>query len=138
MKKNQQRASSTYNRSSRPGAIETLPILPDTGKVPPHSKELEEAVLAAIMIEKGAIDRVNLRSDDFYHPQNQIIFTIIERLRDEKKPIDLLTVVEELNKASSLDKAGEQCISRRFQTVASAAHVEHHAAIIKQKAVAGR
>lgn len=139
MKKNQQRASSTYNRSSRPGAIETLPILPDTGKVPPHSKELEEAVLAAIMIEKGAIDRVNLRSDDFYHPQNQIIFTIIERLRDEKKPIDLLTVVEELNKASSLDKAGGAVyIAEISDKVASAAHIEHHAAIIKQKALARR
>jgi len=126
--------ASKYNSKE---IIEKPVLIPDTGKVPPHSKELEEAVLAAIMIEKGAIDRVNLRSDDFYHPQNQIIFTIIERLRDEKKPIDLLTVVEELNKASSLDKAGGAVyIAEISGKVASAAHVEHHAAIIKQKAVA--
>lgn len=137
MKKNQQRASSTYNRSSRPGAIETLPIIPESGKVPPQAIELEEAVLGALITESKAIDLITLEPEDFYNQKHQVIFAAIQNIKDQRQPIDLLTVMQELQKTNTLEEAGGVAyLADVSDKIASASHIEHHAAIIKQKAIA--
>ena len=57
MKKIQHQAS-RFN-DNKAAIIERKVILPDTGKTPPQAQELEEAVLAALMTEPKAIDRIN-------------------------------------------------------------------------------
>jgi replicative DNA helicase len=46
------------------------------GKLPPQAKELEEAVLGALMIEKNAMDEVAeiLKEESFYVEAHQYIF----------------------------------------------------------------
>ena len=68
------------------------------GKVPPQAKELEEAVLGAIMLEKSAFDTIIeiLKPECFYVDAHQRIFKSFKSLADKSMPIDLLTVVEEL------------------------------------------
>ena len=46
------------------------------GKVPPQAKELEEAVLGAIMLEKSAFDTVSeiIKPECFYVEAHQLIF----------------------------------------------------------------
>ena len=67
------------------------------GKVPPQAKELEEAVLGAIMLEKSAFDTVVeiLKPECFYVDANQRIYKAMQGLAIKSLPIDLLTVVEE-------------------------------------------
>ena len=65
-------------------------------KLPPQVKECEEAVLAAIMIEKDSILEVDfLAPEMFYFDTYQKIFSAIQILKNEEKGIDLITVTEQ-------------------------------------------
>ncbi|WP_114792262.1 replicative DNA helicase [Niabella yanshanensis] len=107
------------------------------GKVPPQARELEEAVLGAIMLEKGAFDAVieTIRNPEcFYVDAHQRIFRAIQSLANKSQPIDILTVVEELRMKEELDiVGGPYYVTKLTNTVVSAANVESHARIIMQK-----
>lgn len=106
------------------------------GKIPPQSRELEEAVLGAVMLERAAFDVVIniLKSECFYVDAHQTIFKAFIRLNDDNKPIDLLTVVEELKAMEMLDQVGgPYYISKLTNAVVSAANIEAHARIIQEK-----
>lgn len=111
------------------------------GKLPPHDKELEEAVLGAVMLEKDAYMNVCdlLTPESFYDPRNQKIFEAISTLGLNQRPIDMMTVTEQLRQNGTLaDVGGAAHISELTAQVYSAAHVEFHAKIVAQKALARR
>jgi replicative DNA helicase len=106
------------------------------GKVPPQAKELEEAVLGAIMLEKSAFDTVIeiLKPECFYVDAHQRIFKSFQSLAQKSMPIDILTVVEELKTKEELDTVGgPYAITKMTNTVVSTANIEAHARIILQK-----
>src|SRR6476659_172321 len=106
------------------------------GKVPPQAKELEEAVLGAIMLEKSAFDTVVeiLKPECFYVEANQRIFRSMQGLQQKNLPIDLLTVVEELKFREELDLVGgPYYVTRLTNSVVSSANIEAHSRIILQK-----
>ena len=106
------------------------------GKVPPQSKDLEEAVLGAIMLEKSAFDTVIeiLKPECFYVEANQRIFRAMTSLAQKSLPIDLLTVVEELKIKEELDLVGgPYYVSRLTNAVVSSANIESHSRIVLQK-----
>ena len=106
-------------------------------KIPPQVLEIEEAVLSAILLNGKVLDKIALCPDDFYSTAHQQIFKGLINLKSSQKPIDILTVVEELQCMKSLDKAGGiEKIVDISDKVSSAAHIEYHAAIIKQKSIA--
>ncbi len=108
------------------------------GKLPPQAKELEEAVLGALMIEKNAMDEVAeiLKEESFYVEAHQYIFRAIKQLFVNQNPIDMLTVVERLKQKGDLEKVGgPYMIAQLTNKVASAANVEYHSRIIAQKYV---
>jgi replicative DNA helicase len=78
------------------------------GKVPPQARELEEAVLGAIMLEKSAFDTVTeiLKPECYYVEAHQLIFRAMQGLQQKSMPIDILTVVEELKFREQLDAVG--------------------------------
>ncbi|MCD7971466.1 MAG: replicative DNA helicase [Candidatus Azobacteroides sp.] len=113
--------------------------IPDFGKLPPQARELEEAVLGALMLEKDAYYVVNdiLKSDCFYETIHQQIYTAIVDLALRQEPIDMLTVTEQLRRKGILeDIGGAFYIAQLTSKVASAAHIEYHARIIAQKYLA--
>lgn len=106
------------------------------GKVPPQAKELEEAVLGAIMLEKSAFDTVIeiLKPECFYGEANQRIFKAMKSLAEKSLPIDLLTVVEELKLKEDLDLVGgPYYVSKLTNSVVSSANIEAHSRIVLQK-----
>ncbi len=106
------------------------------GKVPPQAKELEEAVLGAIMLEKSAFDVIVeiLKPECFYVDVHQRIYRAFRSLSDKSLPIDLLTVVEELKLKEELDLVGgPYYITKLTNAVVSTANIETHARIILQK-----
>ncbi|MEO6734176.1 MAG: replicative DNA helicase [Ferruginibacter sp.] len=106
------------------------------GKVPPQAKELEEAVLGAIMLEKSAFDTVIeiLKPECFYGEANQRIFKAMKSLADKSLPIDLLTVVEELKLKEDLELVGgPYYVSKLTNAVVSSANIEAHSRIVLQK-----
>src|SRR5690349_4463164 len=106
------------------------------GKVPPQAKELEEAVLGAIMLEKTAFDTVIeiLKPECFYIDAHQRIYKAFKTLADKSMPIDLLTVVGELKMKEELDMVGgPYYITKLTNSVVSSANIETHARIVLQK-----
>ena len=106
------------------------------GKIPPQSKELEEAVLGAIMLEKAAFDSVIeiLKPECFYVDAHQRIYKAMQSLAAKNSPIDLLTVVEELKTTSELDiVGGPYYITKLTNFVVSSANIETHCRIVLQK-----
>ncbi len=127
------KSSSTYKNQNKPAPI----INPEIGKLPPQAQELEQAVLGAILLESSALEYIELAPEDFYLNNNRLIFEAIQQLKSERKPIDILTVIEELQANKKLQEAGGPLyIADLSDKIASAAHIEYHAAIIKQKSVA--
>ncbi len=106
------------------------------GKVPPQAKDLEEAVLGAIMLEKSAFDTVVeiLKPECFYVEAHQRIYKAMQSLANKSQPIDILTVVEELRFKEELEMVGgPYYVTKLTNAVVSSANIEAHARIILQK-----
>ena len=114
-------------------------LIQDLGRIQPQARELEEAILGALMLEKDAYSLVSdiLKPESFYDPVHQSIYMAIMNLAVRQAPIDMLTVVEQLRKDGELDAVGGPVyIAQLTEKVASAAHIEFHARIIAQKYLA--
>ena len=106
------------------------------GKVPPQSPELEKAVLGAILIQSSAIyDITNIiQPQSFYIPAHQTIYTAMRSLMQAEKPIDAITVSEELKAKDQLeDVGGLPYLIELTELIGTAAHLEYHARIVQQK-----
>ena len=113
----------------------------DDAKIQPQDKEIEDAVLGALMLERDAYAIVCdlLRPESFYDPGNQKIYAAINKLGVMQQPIDMLTVTQKLRADGALDDVGGPVrISELTSNVASAAHIEYHARIVAQKFLARR
>jgi replicative DNA helicase len=126
-------------RQKNTRVVEKTVMVADIGKMPPQARELEEAVLGALMLEKDAFSIVSdiLTTESFYEDTHQAIFGAIHNLAMQQKPVDVLTVVEELKRRGELEQVGGAVyVAELTDKVASAAHIEYHSRIISQKYLA--
>ena len=126
------------NNNTRKGR-KPLPVDKELGRLQPQAPEVEKAVLGALMIDKDAYAVVceTLRPDSFYEPRNQMVYEAIRDLSMEEKPVDVLTVTEQLAKNGTLEQVGGPVyISELSSHVASSANIEYHAHIVAQKSLA--
>jgi len=106
------------------------------GRVMPQALDLEEVVLGASMLDKEAFSIIveKLRPDTFYLQAHQDIYQVMMDLFANSKPIDILTVHEELKKRGKLDGiGGVNYLMGLTNKVGSAANIEYHAHIVLQK-----
>ena len=114
-------------------------VIPEMGRLQPQARELEEAVLGALMLEKDAYSKVSeiLKPECFYEKAHEKIYAAIVDLAISQQPVDMLTVTEQLKKRGELEEVGGPFyISELTGKVASSAHIEYHARIIAQKYLA--
>lgn len=114
-------------------------VVNEYGHLQPQAPELEEAVLGALMIEKDAFSLAGeiLRPESFYERRHQLIYAAIMDLVGQQKPVDILTVTEQLRKRGELEEVGGPFyITQLSGRVNSSAHIEYHARIIAQKYLA--
>ncbi len=107
-------------------------------RVPPNSIEAEVCVLGAMILDANTIDIVVhiTRSEDFFRPSHRIIYDALCRMHDSGKPIDLVTLNEELRRTNLLDKVGgTQYITELVEGVPSTANVEYYARTVRDKAL---
>ena len=126
-------------RNTRVAKTAKTKPMDEYGHLQPQAPELEEAVLGALMIEKDAYSLVSeiLRPESFYEHRHQLIYAAITDLAIQQKPIDILTVAEQLRSRGNLEEAGGPFyITQLSGKVASSAHIEYHARIIAQKFLA--
>ncbi|MEK7571305.1 MAG: replicative DNA helicase [Patescibacteria group bacterium] len=104
-------------------------------KTLPHNDEAEKSVLGAILIDKNAIVNVSeiLRPDDFYSDINGLMFGAMMILYEERKPIDPLTLTEQLKKNKQLKRIDASYITELVEQVPTAANVMTYANIVKEE-----
>ena len=108
------------------------------GKIQPQAIPLEEVVIGALMVDKNALGLVDsiIAPESFYLESHQHIYRAITSLAEASHPVDLLTVTEMLKKQGLLEKVGGgYYLVELSNRVASAANIEYHARIIKQKQI---
>ncbi|MDL2278262.1 replicative DNA helicase [Parabacteroides sp. OttesenSCG-928-G07] len=128
----------TGNKNTGRNRQKTI-IVPEMGRLQPQARELEEAVLGALMLEKDAYSIISeiLKPECFYEKSHEMIFSAIVDLALSQRPIDMLTVTEQLKVRGELDQVGGPFyIAQLTSKVASSAHIEYHARIIAQKYLA--
>ena len=110
----------------------------DYGTIPPQAIDVEEIVIGAILLDGNVYEEIQpiIKSDDFYKQSHQLIFNAINEMYDQDEQIDLLTVSQKLQKHGTLEDAGGAFVLSQYSNrVASSAHIESHARIIKQKSI---
>ena len=136
-----QKYTMATSRQTRTATAAKRPVrqTDDYGHLQPQAPELEEAVLGALMIEKDAYSLVSeiLKPESFYEYRNQLLYKAIQTLAIQQKPIDILTVAEQLRSTGELEEVGGPVhIAQLAGKVNSSAHIEYHARIIAQKFLA--
>lgn len=117
----------------------TTPIDTSYGHLQPQATDIERAVLGALMIDKDAFSVVSeiLHPETFYENRHQSIYAAIQTLSMNEKPVDIMTVVEQLKHDEKLaDVGGPAYIVELSSHVASSANIEYHARILAQKYMA--
>lgn len=108
---------------------------PSAGRIPPQNIEAEQSLLGALLLDKDAIVGVAelLRPEHFYlEDQHGAIYDAIISLYDRRKPVDLITVVEQLKTNGRLEQAGGmEYLALLVDKVSTTANAEYHATIIR-------
>jgi replicative DNA helicase len=120
-------------RSQRAAQEEAFNI---NGKVPPQAIEVEESVLGALLLDQNAITNSIdiLKAEYFYVEANEFIYRAITSLFRDGKPVDLLSVSDQLKKDGNFEMVGglEKLVSLTSR-ITSAAHIEYHVRILSEK-----
>jgi hypothetical protein len=94
----------------------------------PHSKDLEQVILGAILVDNNARDKVNFLSPEhFYFDNHKLIFELCQSV----EVVDIITVAEKLKYRCG----GPAYLAELTNRVASSANLEYHARILIQKHV---
>lgn len=104
----------------------------------PNNLDAEKSVLGCAFLSKNSLTKIceDLYSDMFYSEQNQKIFEAIKRCYDNKVPIDITTVMDELEKKKDLSAIGGlDYLSEVIDSVPTAANLDYYIKIVKDKAV---
>lgn len=104
-------------------------------RVPPHNLELEESILAAIMIDTDNADAFDaLAAEDFYKTAHQKIFKAMAELYRGNKPTDIVAVKNQLKVSGELEAAGGAAyLADLLDNAPYPANKEHHIRLLVEK-----
>lgn len=111
------------------------------GKVPPQNIDAEKSLLGAVLIDEETLADISehVTFKDFYERRHSIIYGAMMRLYEKHRPVDLLTLTEELKSKKELDTIGGSAyLTELTNYVPTSAHAEAYAELVAQKAVRRR
>ena len=125
-----------------PGAGSAAPPgTPAYDRQPPFSPEAEASVLGGMLIDGAAVAKAVEAVDDsmFYREAHRRLFRAMVRLFERGSVVDVITVSEELKKGNDLEQAGGlEYLATLLEAVPTAANLEYHARIVREKALLRR
>ncbi|MDD4359423.1 MAG: replicative DNA helicase [Syntrophaceticus sp.] len=105
-------------------------------RTPPHNLEAEQAVLGALLLAPDSFSVVSeiLWPESFYGEGHRQIYSTLKEMAESGRPIDLLTVTEELQHRELLDKVGGAAyLAELAGAVPSAVNAGYYASIVADK-----
>lgn len=112
-----------------------------TRRVPPHSEEAERSVIGSMVMsgEAAMAAEEMLTGDDFYDRQLGAVFETMKALSDARKPIDLITLKEALEKQNlPEDVKNMEFMKEILASLPTSANVREYAEIVRDKATLRR
>jgi replicative DNA helicase len=104
----------------------------------PWSNDAEQAVLGAMLLDQDAsLSAAQLLSDDmFYREAHRRLFRAMVALTERRTVIDHITLRDELIRRGELESiGGYDYVAELADSVPTAANLEFHARIVKEKAI---
>lgn len=111
------------------------------GKIPPQNLDAEMSLLGAVLIDEETLSDISehVKPHDFYDRRHGLIYDAMMRLYEKHKPVDLLTLTEELKKKNDIETIGGSAyLTELTNYVPTAAHAEAYAELVSQKAIRRR
>ena len=111
------------------------------GKIPPQNLDAEMSLLGAVLIDEETLADISehVKPHDFYDERHGLVFEAMMRLYEKHKPVDLLTLTEELKKKNDIETIGGSAyLTELTNYVPTAAHAEAYAELVSQKAIRRR
>ncbi len=112
-----------------------------TGKIPPQNIDAEKSLLGAVLIDEETLSDISehVTAKDFYEKRHAIIYEGMMSLYEKHKPVDLLTLTEELKRKKNIDTVGGSAyLTELTNYVPTSAHAEAYSELVAQKAVRRR
>ncbi|KDE39507.1 MAG: replicative DNA helicase [Nitrincola lacisaponensis] len=107
-------------------------------KTPPFSLEAEQSVLGGLMLDNQAWDTVSeiLVDGHFYRPEHRMLFRTLQKLVDDNRPFDVITLSEELDRLGELDSAGGlEYLVELARNTPSTSNIRAYAEIVRDRAL---
>jgi len=104
-------------------------------RVLPHNLDAEASVLGGVLLRNDVLTQLDtLEVDDFYDPRHKAVFGAMRNLEATSKPIDLVTLENELDKVGKLDAIGGVAfLAEMALRVPTPENVQHYAEIVSDK-----
>ncbi len=110
-------------------------------RIPPQNLDAEKSLLGAILISEEALPDVTeiVKPKDFYDERHQHIYSAMWNLYERHRPVDLVTVSDELKRKKLIQKAGGSAyLSELANFTPVAAHAKDYAERVNEAAVRRR
>ncbi len=110
-------------------------------RLPPQSIQAEVCVLGSMILDEASIDLVVqiLKKEDFHRPAHQLVFEVLSEMRQATKPIEAVTVIEELQQRKIYEEVGgTEYIVALVEGVPNSANAEYYAKLVRDKAMLRR
>ncbi len=120
-----------------PAETTTAPTSPSV----PHNREAEEAVVGAVLINPEAYYDISpfLQPDDFHIHRHRWIWEAFTSLHEQRIPVDLLTLSEELDRRGQLDEIGGRAyLTALVNQVPTSLNAVSYAHIVESHAIRRR
>ncbi len=104
----------------------------------PANVEAERSILGAILLDNLAYNQAaeHLRAEDFSLDSHRRIYARMADLAESSRPIDMITLVEELDRRKELQAIGDVAyISSLLDGVPDRPSIEHYIKIVRDKAL---
>lgn len=98
----------------------------------PFNAEAEMSVLGVAFISKDQVDKIceSVNEDMFFDEKNKCLFNAIKSLHDQKIPIDITTIKNELDKTKKLNIVGLNHIADVIDSVVTSANLDYYIQIL--------
>src|SRR4030042_5177592 len=109
--------------------------------IPPQNIEAEKSLLGSLLLDKEAMVKVAdvLKADDFYEERHQTIFVAMFSLYEKQRPVDVVTVKDQLTSQKKLETVGgASYLTELAGSLPSNANVVRYAEIVASKATLRR
>jgi len=107
-------------------------------RIPPNDQEAELAVLSSMLFDREAIAVAHevLRGDDFYRPNNQVLYETMVELFNRSIPVDIVTLSDRLAEKGVMEQiGGREKINELAAAFFTSANIKSYAEIVAEKSV---